>query len=277
MSHAERLICPVCSDALTEAPGSLRCPRGHLFDRAREGYVDLLPHGHGRSKIAGDTKDMLRARQRFLERGHYEPLARRIRETALDRIPAGGVVLEVGAGSGYFIGALAQPPIADAEFYALDVSRAALRMAARAWPEVFFFLNDVHHRICMADGSVHLLLDVFAPRNPNEFSRVVRPGGLLLVVIPGEHHLKELREHVPMISIEAGKEERTTQSLAPGFALDAEETLEHTIQIAGEETADALRMTPSAFHLTEADLAVAAALPVVRVTASFRLLQFRRL
>ncbi len=188
------LICPVCTEPLTAEGRTLRCPRGHAFDFAREGHVDLLPAGHGRSTLTGDTAEMLRARRRFLERGWFAPLARALEDCraalADDVAPDHGrglVLLEVGCGEGYFIGGLAASsnrtagPDGDCCF-GLDISRDALRMAARRHPGVLFFRNDVHYRICLRDGCVDLLLDIFAPRNPREFRRVLRPGGRVVVL-----------------------------------------------------------------------------------------------
>lgn len=72
------LTCPVCHLVLRLEGNTYRCEHGHAFDRAREGYVHLLPVGHGRSGITGDTKEMARARQRFLDAGHYVPLSRHL-------------------------------------------------------------------------------------------------------------------------------------------------------------------------------------------------------
>src|SRR5690606_6378857 len=112
------LPCPVCGEPPAGGGRTLRCPRRHSFGFAREGHVDLLPAGHGRSTLTGDTAEMLRARRRFLERGWFAPLARALDEcrAALRRAlaehgapedRAGLVVLEAGCGEGHFIGGLA--------------------------------------------------------------------------------------------------------------------------------------------------------------------------
>ena len=319
------LTCPVCAEPLSREGRTLRCPRRHSYDMAREGHVDLLPTGHGRSMLAGDTAEMIRARRRFLERGHFTPLSRALeacRNTLRHEADAAGrarglVVLEVGCGDGNFIGGLAgtaagqasvrsggfagghssgglaapatgpgappdagpADPRAEREepdcFFGLDISRDALRLAARRYPAVFFFRNDVHHRICMRDGCVDLLLDIFAPRNPQEFRRVLRPSGLLVVVIPREAHLREVRAALPLIGMEPEKLERTVARLAGAFELEAKDTLEWRAELAGEEIADLVRMTPSARHVGEEDYARAAALGPLEVTFAVELLRLR--
>lgn len=282
------LRCPVCYDPFRPVERGLRCERNHHFDFAREGYVNLLPAGHGRSRIEGDTAEMIRARQRFLTRGHYSTLAARIAALTQHHLikvtsgyPAPAAVLEVGSGSGYYIGEVARQlqrpdlprPVC---FYGLDVSKDAARLAARAHRNVLFFVNDLRHRITLGDASMDVILDIFAPRNPQEFARVAAPGGLLVIVIPLPQHLQELREQLPMLAVEAGKRERTLAGLAGDFELTGEERVEEEMQFDGAEIVDALRMTPSAWHLTEGDLARAADMPRQTVTAGFEILQFQR-
>ncbi|HEX7119866.1 MAG TPA: hypothetical protein VF212_13830 [Longimicrobiales bacterium] len=362
------LICPVCAEPLSADGRTLRCPRGHAFDEAREGYVDLLPAGHGRSRIRGDTAEMVRARRRFLERGHYDRIAaalearvaRHLTEraaageatrstagapeatrrraarmhrpthatherTGAPRAPADNpagpavpVILEVGCGEGIYIGRLSRSLAgagdaggirdratagneesagsgiiegsgiragsaggrasenARIRCFGLDVSRDALRRAARAYPAVRFFRNDVKHRICLADASVDVLLDVFAPRNPAEFARVVRRRGLLLVAIPNERHLAELRTELPLLGIEPDKRERVAAQLGAAFRSVGEDVLEYRTEMTGDDVADLLRMTPNYWHLGEAELARAAELPPRAVTVAVTVLAFRR-
>ncbi|MGZ3637956.1 MAG: putative RNA methyltransferase, partial [Ktedonobacterales bacterium] len=103
------LICPICDAPLIQDDRALRCTNGHSFDIAREGYVNLLLDRI--TGQTGDTKEMLRARRRFLDREHYAPLATAVSRMTLAHladhpewdIPA---VLDAGCGEGYYIGAV---------------------------------------------------------------------------------------------------------------------------------------------------------------------------
>src|SRR5439155_7974458 len=91
------LRCPVCGQSLAELAGPLRCPRGHSFAPARQGYVQLTagPVAH-----SGDSAPMVAARSDFLAAGHYRFISEALAEAA----PARGLVLDVGAGTGYHLG-----------------------------------------------------------------------------------------------------------------------------------------------------------------------------
>ena len=289
------LICPVCEEPLARTETGLRCRHGHQFDRAREGYVHLVGSRH-----PGDSRQMLRARRAFLARGHYHPLAELLHSLALAHFgvplqaemppetvgkgahsgPAALGVLEAGCGEGYYIGNLqcamatvlpSAPPC-----FGLDVSKDAVRLAARHYPGVKFVVADIKARLPIASGSIGLLLDVFAPRNPVEFARIVAPGGLLQVAIPAAAHLTELRAALPLLGIEPEKERHVVEQLSPAFTLRDAYSLEHPMPLASADIVDLLAMTPSARHLSAEAIDAAYALAPLAVTAAFRVLAFSR-
>lgn len=283
------LICPVCGADLFDDEGgrTLRCERRHAFDRAKEGHVDLLPAGHGRTRLRGDTRDMVAARRRFLERGHFELLGDAIVALATTRLPARDdddahrplTVVDAGCGEGYYIGRLAKAlgtGVRGRCLVGLDVSKAAVRQAARSHPGVTFVLNDVKGRLSIADGAADLLLDVFAPRNPAEFARVMRPGGLLLVAIPHDDHLAELRTRLPLLGIEPDKRARTLAQFADAFDPEPSQALRYSRVLEGDEVLDLLRMTPNRWHVDDATLAGVAEWSALEVGFAVDLLCLRR-
>lgn len=224
---------------------------------------------------------MARARRRVFERGVLEPVADAIgARVAAERATRRLTVLDAGCGEGYYIGRIAASFEGTASesacFIGVDVSKEALRLAARAHRAACFVVNDVKHRLTVASGSVDVLLDAFAPRSAAEFARVVHEGGLLLVAMPEQDHLGELRERLPLLGIEPGKRERAIEQLDAAFRLESEEVVDYVRELAADETLDLLRMTPNAWHLDAETLEQARAWGRARVTFSVRLLALRR-
>ncbi|PWR07143.1 23S rRNA methyltransferase [Micromonospora acroterricola] len=282
----DRLRCPVCGEPLAEVTtgttAALRCPRRHSFDIARQGYVNLLA---GRAPHAGDSAEMMAARADFLAAGHYDliPAAladaasqavRHLRETrpeaaVLDAYP---LVVDAGAGTGRYLGAvLAALP--DAVGLALDVSKPALRRAARAHPRAAAALADTWQRLPLADASTAVLLNVFAPRNGPEFHRVLDPAGALLVVTPAADHLTELVDALDLLRVDPDKADRVAGSLGGHFTPVGSALHRAELTLTRPEVATLVGMGPSAWHTDPAALAARlAALPEpVRVTVAIRL------
>ena len=270
------LVCPLCGDDLAMRERALRCGGGHSFDLARQGYVNLLP-GDARPGTA-DSAQMVEARTAFLTAGHYAPLADAIATAAAEAVPADrpATVLDAGAGTGYYLAAVLDA-LPQAAGLALDVSKFALRRAARAHPRAAAAVWDVWRPLPVRSGAVDLLLNVFAPRNPAEFHRVLRDDGTLLVVTPQADHLAQLREaRSGMLEVDGGKAERLAGALTDSGLFRAAGTvpLSYPLALGPEQAADAVGMGPSARHADR--LAGAAPLTgTLEVTAAFLLSAYR--
>jgi 23S rRNA (guanine745-N1)-methyltransferase len=273
------LICPMCHAPLHRIERSLACPRGHSFDVAREGYVNLL-----RSNHPGDTREMLAARRRFLERGYFAPIARRLCEVAASHLTSSAAdsgnarsVVDAGCGEGYYLGLFQQQLRANDEievqYLGVDSSREACRMAAQRHKEICFAVSDLKDLIPVADSSVDLLLNVFAPRSVDEFTRVLRPSGLVVVVIPQPSHLGELRSTFPLIGIEGNKADHLIYRFEPSLRLIHREPVEYELVLEPEAIIDLIGMSPSQRHLTEPLRPLSGPLSV---TVSTEILTFRR-
>ncbi|WP_347877028.1 putative RNA methyltransferase [Micromonospora sp. KC606] len=282
--------CPVCAEPLAPAPDThaLRCPRRHSFDVARQGYVNLLT---GRAPHVGDTAGMVAARTDFLAAGHYDVVSAALAEAATrivgpeptgdgpDGQPGVGaypLVVDAGAGTGRHLAAvLAALP--GAVGLALDVSKPALRRAARAHPRAAAAVADTWRRLPLADAATALLLNVFAPRNGAEFHRVLDPAGALLVVTPTGAHLAELVDALGLLRVDPAKADRVTDSLAGHFAQERDEVHTARLVLTGDEVATLVGMGPSAWHTDPARLAdrIAALPRPVTVTVEVRLTVWR--
>jgi 23S rRNA (guanine745-N1)-methyltransferase len=236
------LRCPVCGAGLAAARAAgaaLRCPSGHSFDLARQGYVDLTA---GRVTHAGDSADMLAARASLLDAGHFRPLADAV-VAAVSASPR-GLVVDVGAGTGYYLAAVLDARPGDVGL-ALDVAKPALRRAAGAHPRLNAVRADVWRGLPVADGAASVVLDVFAPRSGPEFRRVLRPDGLLVVATPTRDHLAELRGPV---TVDPDKNRRLAATLDPWFHRIGRQLHRWPLRLTADEAAALVTMGPSARH-----------------------------
>jgi 23S rRNA (guanine745-N1)-methyltransferase len=250
LSHAvAALRCPVCQEEFQlkgDQPRRLACGSGHVFDAAKQGYFNLLT-GKG-TAFEADSADMVAARYRFLEGGHYAALADAVADVAegVLRQPE-SVVLDAGTGTGHYLQKVIERTGAAA--IGLDISKFALRRAARLNPQAANLVWDIWRPLPMADNSVDVVTVVFAPRNPAEFARVLRPGGTLVVVTPRPGHLAEIAARTGMLGIEEGKEERLVESMEGHFASGTSRSLDLPLLLRGPEVADLAFMGPAGHHL----------------------------
>ena len=272
----EYLVCPLCRQPLglgDDRPATtLRCPDRHSFDIARQGYANLLPGGAHAG--TGDTAAMVAARDAFLGAGHYAPIAAALAAAVPEDSES---VVDLGAGTGHYLAAvLDRRPLARG--LALDISKFALRRAARSHPRAGAVVCDTWQPLPLRDAAASAVLNVFAPRNGPEIRRVLRPGGTLLVVSPTPRHLTELVGELGLLGVDDRKEERLAAALQPH--LDHRGSTEHgfPMELDHAAVATVVGMGPSAWHTDPAALAerIAALPDPVRVTASVKLSVFTR-
>nr|WP_306361130.1 methyltransferase domain-containing protein [Nocardia sp. CC227C] len=306
----------------------MRCPRGHSFDLAKQGYVSLLTGSS--TKMTGDTPAMLEARAAFQTAGHFAPIAAvvagavemsiRPRPPAARPAPPGGsiagdpadsasprlarpgtarmastarlvatllpdatprdiarggranpavptrrngpstAVLEVGAGTGYYLGAVLDA-VPAARGIAMDVSKPAVRRCARAHGRAAAVLADAWRGLPVRDEVLDAVLCVFAPRNADEVARVLAPEGRFVVVTPTERHLGELIEPLRMVRVDADKQDRLTESLSARFELLERTQVEYAMTLGHADIRHVVQMGPSAFHAADTRAERIATLP----------------
>ena len=273
--HALR--CPLCQQDLTIAGRTMRCSAGHSYDLAKQGYVSLLA---GPLKFAGDSAEMVAARQRFLDAGHFEGFAQTVADVAARYAPAHGraVIAELGAGTGHYLARVLEA-IPQSSGIAVDASKPAARRAARAHPRAASVLSDAWSSLPIADQSLSLVMSIFAPRNAAESARLLRPGGVVLVLTPEPRHLAELVEALGLIHVDERKTDRLEATMGQQFEAIETVPVEFSMALTHEDIEHVVAMGPSARHgdrqaRTEAIGALAAPLAV---TAAARVTVFRPL
>lgn len=247
------LRCPNCSRPLgTVADRVLGCPDGHRFDLSKHGTVTLLPPRAPHT--IGDSREMLDARAQFLDSGIFEPIAAAVSDAYAAAVPVGSGavrIADLGCGTGYYSGRLAAD-FPDAAFLLADRSPIAVRVASRAVPGATGVVLDLWRPLPIRDAVVDVSINVFAPRNPDEFARITRPGGSLIVVVPTERHLRELRAQGGMLDVPSGKSEQVTDQLArSGFRADARRGVQYSIPLSAAQARLLVAMGPSAHHVPD--------------------------
>ncbi len=270
----------MAGDAGMAVPGKvLVCAAGHSFDAARQGYFNLLV-GKG-TAFEADTAEMVAARVSFLESGHYRPLADAVAAAVVPLLPAkAATVLDSGTGTGHYLRVVldtAEAASAQVTAIGLDISKFALRRAARLNPEAVNLVCDVWQPLPVGDDAVDVVTVIFAPRNPSEFARVLRPGGHLVVVTPRAGHLSAIAEQAGMLGIEPGKDDRLVDAMSAQFSVEAVHDLDIPLVLSAREVADLAYMGPAGHHLDRAALAarLAAVESSTAVEARFRISVFR--
>jgi 23S rRNA (guanine745-N1)-methyltransferase len=219
------LLCTVrdCRAPLECTDRRYLCPNGHSFDLARSGYLNLLQPQDRRSRTPGDSPEAAAARRRFLDAGHARPLV----DALVRALPlrAGAALLDAGCGEGHHLAAFQRAY--GIETCGLDISVPAIDLAARRHRHGLWIVGNADRFLPLADTSLDAITSITARMNPEEFRRVLAPGGTLLVAIPGADDLIELRASILGQRIERDRTDRTVETFAPRFTLQRRETIRH--------------------------------------------------
>ena len=235
-------ICPVCGKALRPDAGSYRCENRHCFDRARSGYVNLLPPSAS-GKRHGDDKRMVAARTAFLSRGYYDYLIGAVAGSCAQLTGPDACVLDAGCGEGiYSLAVLRAIEKAGktGELIGVDISKTALQYAAKRSPAFTLCVASCAH-LPVEDGSVDEVLNIFSPFVPEEFARVLKRSGYLLRAYPLREHLWELKALI----YDTPRDNPLTPLETEGFTLVETREVRDIIHLPCTEDILALfRMTP---------------------------------
>lgn len=270
--------CPLCGAPLT-GDTTLKCPKGHSFDRAKEGYWHLLPVQSMRTKAPGDSKEMVAARRSFLNAGYYAIFGQALAEICQQYgVPAASDkplhLLDAGCGEGWYDRCIAHQfeqsglPLALAGF---DIAKPAVRLAAKALPTAQYavassFSQPVH------TGWADLLLNCFSPFAQEEFTRVLRPGGRMIYVVPGAEHLYQMKA----VLYEKPYKNPVQQVEYPGFTAIAQREVSGTITVPAAQLEALFAMTPYYWKTPRDGAARLAALPELTTEIAFRFLVFEK-
>lgn len=239
------LICPLCGEQLNRQERTFLCPKGHSFDVARQGYVNLLTVQQKHSLAPGDTRQQVLSRRAFLEAGYYAPIAQALVDAA-KQYGADGPILDVGCGEGYYSARLSQA--LGLSLTGLDISKEAVRCAAAKYKDAQWLCATAAH-IPVADHTAGLLTSLFALTLPEEFHRVLKPGGLYFQVLAAEDHLLGLKSIIYDTVFHRTKD---TEPELPGFTRLESIPISFDFQVEQEQVNNLFSMTPHLFRISKA-------------------------
>jgi 23S rRNA (guanine745-N1)-methyltransferase len=264
-SFRSSLLCPVCREPLLLEARTYRCENKHSFDLAKEGYLNLLLSHQRKSKTPGDDKAMIQARRRFFDFGAFDPVTKAIQHST-SHLPR-PTILDCGCGEGHFLGAL------DGERFGVDVSKEAVRCAAKRYKDATWIVANGMRELPFADDSMDCILSVLAPRNNEEFARVLKPSGKLILGVPGPNHLIELRS---LLNANAGdfeeKADEASAKCSPLFEESTRDNVSYEITLSQEQISDLIQMTPIFWNSSPEAKEKVQQLDALNITVSFTLL-----
>ncbi len=265
-------ICPVCKEKLEEFEKSYLCENGHCFDKSKFGYVNLLRSNQSSSKRHGDDRMMVRARRDFLDKEYYGFLKDKLCNICSEKLPQNPVILDAGCGECYYSSAIFKKLQADSKVYGIDISKDALEFASKRKSAVKTAVASLFN-LPFADGTFDAVLNVFSPEAFEEFSRVLKKGGLLIRVIPLENHLIELKE---LIYDKAYLNEVPDNKI-DGFGLIGEYKIWEKLSVSGNEDLNNLfKMTPYYYKTGREDQMKLDSVGGLTVTAQFCIRVYRK-
>ena len=250
-ASATAFACPICRENLTLVESSLKCENRHSFDLAKFGYVNLAPQI---KQSANYDKENFQNRQQILEAGFYQAILETISDLLASSKTA-TTILDIGCGEGFYSRKL-QERHPDKTFYAFDISKDSVQIAAKSEPNwaVNWFVGDLA-RLPIKDASMDILLDIFSPANYGEFRRVLSKDGILIKVIPTENHLKEIRQRVQdQLTNKDYSNQDIKNHFQEHFTILSSQTASLTKTITAEQLQALLSMTPLLFHIDQSKI-----------------------
>ena len=250
-ASATAFACPICQENLTLVESSLKCNNRHSFDLAKFGYVNLAPQI---KQSANYDKENFQNRQQILEAGFYQAILDAVSDL-LANSETSTTVLDIGCGEGFYSRKL-QERHPDKTFYAFDISKDSVQIAAKSEPNwaVNWFVGDLAH-LPIKDTSMDILLDIFSPANYGEFRRVLSKDGILIKVIPTENHLKEIRQRVQdQLTNKDYSNQDIKNHFQEHFTILSSQTTSLTKTITAEQLQALLSMTPLLFHIDQSKI-----------------------
>ena len=273
------IICPYCqNELLATSNKNYACELNHSFDVSKEGYINLLPVNQKKSKSPGDNEMMISARRNFLELGFYDPLIEHIIKIIKEDFTFNNnhfIALDAGCGEGYYSEKVMNNiPGMTSQIVGTDISKYAVKNAAKKYKDNFYFVSSVFNLPVATEG-IDLILSIFSPLQPEEFKRILTKDGYVIVVSPGENHLKELAELIYDNFRE--HENNVIEKMIPSLEYQTTKKATFNIHITDVESLlILLKMTPYYWSTSKENLTKIESCNDINITCDFNISIFKR-
>lgn len=239
------LLCPICGKDLAVKDGQLKCGKNHSFDLARSGYVNLIL----KPARSAYGKGLFMSRRRLAERGFFEPLESHIVEMLSRRAKAVDLrsLLDAGCGEGGILENIKNElrrDGKDVQAIGIDICKSGIQIASKKCREIAWIAADLAQLPVKSD-SFDAVINLLSPANYLEFRRALKRGGLLIKVVPGDRHFRELRE---TIGLPYQPNPNVRKIFKSNFSIIEENRITRTIALNAEIRADAIAMSPLAWN-----------------------------
>lgn len=268
-------VCPVCGKPLEINGKNYKCENNHSFDAAKSGYINLLTSDRMNTKNPGDNKQMVNARSIFLDKGYYAHLRECLSEAVTEVAEKGNVLLDAGCGEGYYTCGIFEKSVEkniDIKAAGIDISKFATDKAAKRSKKIEFAVGSVFH-IPFSDNSCDILLNVFAPFCLEEYMRVLKKGGYMIMAIPDKMHLWELKQAVYENPYENNPKEETIEGFEFVKKLSAKKNI---LLECNEDIVNLFAMTPYFYNTRPEDREKLSLLNELETQTEFEVLIYRK-
>lgn len=258
-------ICPICKLDMHQTTGGCTCANGHNFDKSKEGYFNLLLSSNKNSKDPGDNKEMVHARNDFLSLNTYEPLAVSIANIINEYSKEPITILDAGVGTGYYINKISSIRTNKKDtLLGIDISKSAVKIAAKHNKSVECVVGSVFD-LPYKDNSIDVITCIFSPYAMDEYERILKDTGILIIASPKESHLIELRKLLY-------KDVREVENSMPikNFSILKKEEVTYSFELSSkQDISNILTMTPYVYRAPKESVEKVRQLDRLALTASF--------
>jgi 23S rRNA (guanine745-N1)-methyltransferase len=266
-NNAQLFSCPICSSPMKMLDSTrLVCAENHSFDLSKNGYVNLAPQAH----VTKYDKSLFEARKRVIDSGFFNQLLHYIiqivsqRNNSLENV----AVLDAGCGEGSHLSAILSGLTGSGiTGVGIDLAKEGVAAAAKEHPGHIWCVADLAN--CpFQDQKFDTIINILSPANYAEFTRLLKPDGLFVKVVPESGYLKELRE----IFYDDNKEQSDSDPLnriEEHFKAVTTERITYQFSLPNGLLAPLIRMTPLSWGASKEKIEEALSMEIPSITIDY--------